>query len=511
MDRLAEFRIGIAIIVLISAALPGTVTSSTGSCKAYASHAPIRIDSDADFSLQSWPGSGTSNDPWVIGDIEINGTGGGYGIFIGNTTDHFVVEDCEIHGGERKFSYPGDSYSSGILLCNVTNGKILNSTVRFNYNGIYLLSANNISIISNRIINNTNVGIYLDYSSNNVIYRNSIVDNKKYDACEEPTNAQYNNSWDGGYPAGGNYWTPINYTPIDYYSGTNQDIWGADGFIEYPVYRISHHSVDRYPRLFPPGYTDSSPPTSEVLLYGPYGQNTAPLAITIDPTDPDTGGLLTGIAVVRLWYRYSPDNITFNSWNEVTDEVIPPDNSSGFMVLPGWYWQFDYPSGEGYYEFTSAAIDVSANEEPGLGIKASCAYDITKPSSNAGEDLDAYQNVTIRLDGSASSDNLRIVNYTWSLTRNHTRVIQYGENPEITFYANASYLVTLCVTDIAGNQANDTMYVNVTMDPALLPPPSHWHQHLLIAAVIVCIALPLIWYGVKRRKKAVGFSPDGDR
>ena len=52
------------------------------------------------------------------------------------------------------------------------------------------------------------------------------------------------NSWDNGYPLGGNYWS--DYTLPDLHSGPNQDQPGSDGIIDTP-YTVATGSVDRYP------------------------------------------------------------------------------------------------------------------------------------------------------------------------------------------------------------------------------------------------------------------------
>ena len=42
---------------------------------AYTPHAPITITSNADFSTQGWPGSGTVDDPYVIEGLNITSDG----------------------------------------------------------------------------------------------------------------------------------------------------------------------------------------------------------------------------------------------------------------------------------------------------------------------------------------------------------------------------------------------------------------------------------------------------
>jgi nitrous oxidase accessory protein NosD len=56
------------------------------------------------------------------------------------------------------------------------------------------------------------------------------------------------NTWDDGYPSGGNYWS--NYTGIDEYSGPSQNETGSDGIGDTP-YVIDENNTDRYPLMAP--------------------------------------------------------------------------------------------------------------------------------------------------------------------------------------------------------------------------------------------------------------------
>jgi len=90
----------------------------------------------------------------------------------------------------------------------------------------YGSSSNNNSIISNDISNSL-YGIYVFKSDNNKIYHNNFINNTVQGYDDTGTN-----SWDNGYPSGGNYWS--DYTGEDYYSGPNQDILGSDGIGDTP-------------------------------------------------------------------------------------------------------------------------------------------------------------------------------------------------------------------------------------------------------------------------------------
>ena len=84
----------------------------------YVPHLPIRINSNADFDqahgLVNWAtGNGTLSNPWIIEGWDINGTGYGYCIYVGNTTDHFEIKGCYLSDGR---GLPGPDGLQGIAL-----------------------------------------------------------------------------------------------------------------------------------------------------------------------------------------------------------------------------------------------------------------------------------------------------------------------------------------------------------------------------------------------------------
>lgn len=100
-------------------------TSETGGPKLdYTIHAPIRIDSNSDFETSTGviAGNGSEGDPYMIGGWNISGSGLGYCIFIGNTTDHFIVRNNYLH--DSIHYYEPYAPGGGMCLYNVTNGSV---------------------------------------------------------------------------------------------------------------------------------------------------------------------------------------------------------------------------------------------------------------------------------------------------------------------------------------------------------------------------------------------------
>jgi parallel beta-helix repeat protein len=102
-------------------------------------------------------------------------------------------------------------------------------------------SSDNIIIVNN--ITHNDYGIRLDQSSNNKIYHNNLIGNGQQVDIKTPG---YSNSWDDGYPSGGNYWS--DYDGVDLYSGRYQNETGGDGIGDKP-YIVDADNQDRYPLI----------------------------------------------------------------------------------------------------------------------------------------------------------------------------------------------------------------------------------------------------------------------
>ncbi|MCJ7607058.1 MAG: PKD domain-containing protein, partial [Thermoplasmata archaeon] len=86
--------------------------------------------------------------------------------------------------------------------------------------------------------------------------------------------------------------------------------------------------------------------------------------------------------------------------------------------------------------------------------------DVTDPVADAGEYDEVSFGTTTTLDGSGSTDNAGIENYTWSFT-DGSEVALYGAVVEYVFSVEGGYVVTLTATDDAGLSDTDTLVVMV--------------------------------------------------
>ncbi len=141
----------------------------------YLPHVPIRINGNGDFAAIATSGDGSPGTPWIIEGWEIDGGGApgvGYCLYIGNTTDYFVVRNCYFYNAYwiNTPYYVGD----GIILYQVQNGKVENNILSNNEDGgIYIRSSSNNTLLNTTCSFNNFAGINFRYSNNITIVNNT--------------------------------------------------------------------------------------------------------------------------------------------------------------------------------------------------------------------------------------------------------------------------------------------------------------------------------------------------
>jgi hypothetical protein len=118
-------------------------------------------------------------------------------------------------------------------------------------------------------------------------------------------------------------------------------------------------------------------------------------------------------------------------------------------------YRFDNP---GMFVVTLKVTDVLGNwDDDTMTVTVN---DITPPVSNAGPDRTVDEGTLVTFNGSGSSDNVGIVNYTWTFT-DGSAVTLYGAQPTYRFDNPGIFVVTLNITDAAGNSATGTLTITV--------------------------------------------------
>jgi PKD repeat protein/thiol-disulfide isomerase/thioredoxin len=120
-----------------------------------------------------------------------------------------------------------------------------------------------------------------------------------------------------------------------------------------------------------------------------------------------------------------------------------------------------------YYFTQWQGSTVSSNNPVQINFTASSdltaifdPQDITSPSADAGLDQVVNEDTPVTLDGSLSTDNVGITEYTWTFVDGSVQTLT-GIAPNYTFTTPGVYSVTLNVTDAAGNWATDTVTITV--------------------------------------------------
>jgi PKD repeat protein len=128
-------------------------------------------------------------------------------------------------------------------------------------------------------------------------------------------------------------------------------------------------------------------------------------------------------------------------------------------------FKFEVP---GVYNVTLTVIDENNLED--RDELTVTVLDTIAPIADAGSDIERAMGEELTLDGRASSDNVGIVNYTWTVEAFGEELNKTGN---VTFFSISdagTYRVTLTVTDAAGNWANDTLSIVIldTEPPRLI-------------------------------------------
>jgi hypothetical protein len=111
---------------------------------------------------------------------------------------------------------------------------------------------------------------------------------------------------------------------------------------------------------------DMTAPTSGVDAIASYWKGLSPLTVTATVADPTSG-----VRDVALYFRYAANNATWGQWTVFGVDLAVP-----------WSWSFNFPNGNGYYEFYTLASDVAGiAEAASAAADARCGYDDTAPTS----------------------------------------------------------------------------------------------------------------------------------
>ena len=143
MDRRSPRRTPTRLCIALLAALTAVLCVVT-QATAYTPAVPIAIRSDAEFTSENGvlSGSGTTDDPFVISNLEIDASAVPYGILVENTTAAFQVENCHIIG----------AVSAAVRLIATQSASVMRCTIEGSDTAIQLLEVSGARITENEIV-----------------------------------------------------------------------------------------------------------------------------------------------------------------------------------------------------------------------------------------------------------------------------------------------------------------------------------------------------------------------
>jgi len=181
----------------------------------------------------------------------------------------------------------------------------------------------------------------------------------------------------------------------------------------------------------------------------------------------------------------SHDNIgvTAYSWtfsDGINSGIMSADSSDAWTFeVPGIYQAaLTVYDGDGNLNTTSVTVTV---------------LDITAPVALAGQVPAAEAGSEIALDGSASTDNMGIANWTWAFVHNGTAITLYGPGQSYRFWSTGTTAVTLTVRDAAGNIAINVIAVTVSgpPEPVGIGPVTSVGIALLVVSALLLLAIAM--------------------
>jgi parallel beta-helix repeat protein len=159
------------------------------------------------------------------------------GIYIVSCTNCTITQNVLVTDSFNGGMHITDSSSNTISL-NTIIGKALEGYTTI---GLWIVNSESNLVTRNNITGHSD-GLEVGGSYGNVFLHNDFIDNFDYYSYASV------NTWDNGYPSGGNYWN--GYTGQDYYSGPNQNEPGSD-FVADTPYTIDPDNIDHYPLMNP--------------------------------------------------------------------------------------------------------------------------------------------------------------------------------------------------------------------------------------------------------------------
>lgn len=204
-----------------------------------------------------------------------------------------------------------------------------------------------------------------------------------------------------------------------------------------------------------------------------------------------------------------------------TEVTLDGSNSSDDAGVVSWEWTFE-DGGEDVtltgetetYTFENAGtyvVTLTVEDDAGNSDTDTVTIRVSSPPvADAGSPIVVTVGATVTFDGSGSSGDVDIENYTWTFSYDGSTQTLYGVAPSFTFEVAGNYTVTLTVEDAAGLTDTDTVLVTVNEEDDDEPAEDksfleeYWWLLAVIAAVVIVAAVA---GAMMMSKKGKGGSP----
>jgi parallel beta-helix repeat protein len=317
---------------------------------------------------------------------------------------------------------------NGIMLLSSSNNTLSDNDCRSNSDdGILLDSSRDNTLNNNNVSSNGYYGVFISASTRTTIYRNIFFDNA-YSHAHDSSGSK--NHWNASYPIGGNYWD--DYAGVDEFSGPSQDLLGPDGIGDTP-YEIGATGVDNYPLMEPP----NTPPTATFTVSPSTGYLNAVFSIDASSSSDAEDDL----SELEVRWDWESDRTWDTSW------TIEKTDTHQYSAEGTYAITLEVRDTEGLTDCTTREVTVVPDDVP--------------PVADAGSNQTVTVGDEVTFDGSGSSDNVGIENYTWTFTYTGEERENYGVAPTFTFNIAGTYVVTLTVEDAEGGTDMDNVTIAV--------------------------------------------------
>lgn len=168
-------------------------------------------------------------------NVSFNGYGMHFQSCSFNTIEGSIITNNTMAGIDLELASQNNTVSKNNLANTISSSGV---------GAIRIEDFSNYNIISdNYLTSNAHFGVYIGNSWGNEIFHNSFINNTSQAFVADSWSK---NTWDDGYPSGGNYWN--DYRGVDNFSGPYQNETGSDGIGDTPCV-IDASNRDNYPLM----------------------------------------------------------------------------------------------------------------------------------------------------------------------------------------------------------------------------------------------------------------------